>query len=548
MSILDQMPAFKSRLFNSAPKQEKEWLQQKLVECRELSQKLQECFNDSLLSMPQDYKVNCESSEGQPRYKIVCPYCLKDFQVQDLLFRANVVPDYSGNYRNSFEPEEDDRYGDHWEGLTGDRGETVRPHILDMRPENGEISQVTLLDLKGQQHTMAYNNDARRLMQSFKTVNVMDRYGHRSAVRICPECHTELPNDIGFVPNYIFTLLGNTNCGKTVYIRRLILSLCAGNFMGGEYFGQVVNDESVGLEDSFIQGARRTFEAGVPLSEATQMVYLRPVIIRLINTHTRSEIYITLFDYPGEAMWHPEDQYFQDIAARNLNNSNGWIVVFDSGSLEDVHRSLEPEYQQIPDFDVAALEQRADPNQIIDQITKVYAYGQAISKPVSFVLSKSDLIGKCQNQFLGVGLNPNATFLRQPSVHQRVDLDDLYTCDLEIRRFLQSLQPAVNVAQADYFTQRNNAWFAVSSTYVSPENGVIPERMRARGLRDTCALEWLLYRCGQLPGESRSSNLDVAEWAYTFQHGAPGYRDLMKQRAEAYQDVQDLENALRQRG
>ena len=54
---------------------------------------------------------------------------------------------------------------------------------------------------------------------------VKDKFGGISKERICPHCHNTLPEVIGRYPNYIFSMIGNTSSGKTVYLQRLKSSL-----------------------------------------------------------------------------------------------------------------------------------------------------------------------------------------------------------------------------------------------------------------------------------------------------------------------------------
>jgi hypothetical protein len=492
-------------------------------------------------SIPDDQPPLERDSKGH--YKIVCPYCLQKYEISDLLFQAAAVPNGMGEYTSSFEPEEDEEHVKFWKDM-GTGCEAIRPHILDMDPQAGEITSVQFLSPNGiDRQELPYDANARANMAQFQVMMVTDKYGNKSSDRICPKCHTVLPVDIGFVPNYIFTLMGNSYCGKTVYLRRLTLSLCTGKFMNGEYFGTVVNDEARSLGDSALNEAQETFRPNVALAAATDIGFIRPVIIRLINRTTGKRIFITLYDYPGEGIWKVDEKFFQGLAQNNRENANAWLMMYDAGTMETIHRLLPPECRVLEDLDSASEEQKATPDRIWSHVVEKYCQGQRINKPIAFVLSKSDLILACRNKLGGIALDADPTFLKSPAPHEKVDLEDLYHCDREIRSFLSSMDTGV-VGNGDFFTNYNNAWFAFSATGVPLVDGCIPEDSIPHGLRDTSALEWMLYRCGEIAAENRSGSQEVTDWACLLQTGDRQYREKRVARAELSQDVALLQRAL----
>jgi hypothetical protein len=496
---------------------------------------------DLNLRNPNDLPPLERDSKGH--YKIVCPYCLSKYEVKDLLFHAAAVPNGMGEYTSSFEPEEDEEHVRHWKDM-GTGCEAIRPHILDMDPAAGEIASIQFLSPNGiDRQDVPYDANARANMAQFQVMMVTDKYGNKSSDRICPECHTILPVDIGFVPNYIFTLMGNSYCGKTVYLRRLTLSLCTGRFMNGEYFGTVVNDEARSLGESAINEAQETFQPNVALAAATDIGFIRPVIIRLINKTTGRRIFVTLFDYPGEGIWKVDEKFFQGLAQKNRENANAWLMMFDAGTMSTIHRLLPEENRVYPDLNAASEEQKATPDRIWGQVVEKYCQGQRINKPIAFVLSKSDLILACQRKLSGIALDSDPTFLKAPPLHEKVDLEDLYRCDREIRNFLSGMDTGV-VGNGDFFTNYNNAWFAFSATGSPLVDGCIPEEAIPHGLRDTSALEWMLYRCGEMEAENRNVSMDVVDWACLLQTGDRQYREKKMARMEMSQDVALLQRAL----
>jgi hypothetical protein len=313
--------------------------------------------------------------------------------------------------------------------------------------------------------------------------------------------------------------------------------------MKGEYFGTVVNDEARSLGESAINEAQETFQPNVALAAATDIGFIRPVIIRLINKTTGRRIFVTLFDYPGEGIWKVDEKFFQGLAQKNRENANAWLMMFDAGTMSTIHRLLPEENRVYPDLNAASEEQKATPDRIWGQVVEKYCQGQRINKPIAFVLSKSDLILACQRKLSGIALDSDPTFLKAPPLHEKVDLEDLYRCDREIRNFLSGMDTGV-VGNGDFFTNYNNAWFAFSATGSPLVDGCIPEEAIPHGLRDTSALEWMLYRCGEMEAENRNVSMDVVDWACLLQTGDRQYREKKMARMEMSQDVALLQRAL----
>ena len=508
------------------------------------------------LKRPQD--MNTLERDESGLYKIVCPYCLEKFEIADLLYRANVVGDYTGNVLEgkSFGLEEDQAFQEYWENIGANTQEVNRPHLLNPEPAAGEIQSVTLekKDELGRigRETLPYDEQTREAMKQWRVIHMTDRYGHQTDVRVCPHCHTELPNDMGFVPNYIFSLIGNTSCGKSVYLLRLVKTLIEeGNFMARQFTCQSVNDEKE-LEYKKTTQAKEVFssgENGKTMLEATPVGFIRPEIIRLINMETNEKIYLTLFDYPGEAIWQStENTFFRNLSQKNFDNSNGWIFLFDAGTLPFVNEHLNEKLRQV-DLQKAEVEQRATPKEIFNQVHDIYAYGGYFVKPIAFVLSKSDMIQSCLGDLQGHFVEHEPRFLCNPQPHGKVDMRDLYQVDQELRSLLATTGVVEN---GDLFCQKNCAWFAVSSTTVPLEEGRIPTGAVPAGLRDTDPLEWLLYRCGVFEGELEPEDPlagKITDWATSFQiPDMRTYKEKIQECEGLYQQIQEEQEKLRKLG
>ncbi len=482
------------------------------------------------LDRPQD--CNTVERDENGNYVITCPYCLEKFKVCDLLFRAKTREDANGELMECFEPQTDTKYANFWEKMGVNDIESLRGHILDMDPSKGEIYSVTFeTNAIGGKETVPYSSEVRERMKKQKVVRLEDRYHIDVTERVCPYCHTQLPGDIGFCPNYIYSFMGNSSCGKTIYINRLILTLTSGKFLDGNIFGIGANDEMAALGETAKDGAKAIFTVtGQSLADATDVGYIPPIILRLQEMETNRKYFITLFDYPGEAIWKDDDAFFQRLAENVRKNSNGLLFMFDSGVTLD--HDLPDQYKVIKSkesFD-RVDPARATAEQVISRIYATTFNGNAVDKPVALILSKSDLMTVCMDKLIGLIWGNKPNFLIPTPPHQKVMLTEMYKCHKDVTAFLNNKEQSA-LATARAMCNGNHAWFAVSSTSFPLVNGTIPEGATVSGLHEADPLEWLLYRNGHLAADFGPQNdlaKDAQRWAAAFQ-------------VEAYDKLKQLE-------
>ncbi|MCD8144611.1 MAG: hypothetical protein LUD79_04650 [Oscillospiraceae bacterium] len=502
-----------------------EVLQTRLTELKKIHDNMDQVRSQIKQDRPEDCLPHMIDGEGN--ISVTCPYCLTRFGIYDLRFRSKYMTTATGDPKG-FPMEEDEQYLNHWEEMGINGIEPMRGHILDMDPASGEIATITFqTDLHGGQETVPYNAAARERMHRERIRKVTDRHGLETTERVCPNCHTELPGDIGFCTNYIYSLIGNSSCGKTVYLYRLILSLTSGTFLNGAFSSAIANENTLRelkpeLTGTLIKTAKECFQyTGDPLADATDVGYIPPIILKMKEQKTNQTFMITLFDYPGEAIWLDNDDFFNPLTANVRNNSEGLLFMFDSGIALDSH--LSDEYRG----DTAAArntdEAGAAASDVLTRLHDVYFHlEESLGKPAAMVLSKSDLIGTCADRLMGSALSTSApTFLQPAPAHKAPDLCDMYCCHQELITFMNTQDPgATNTARA--MTDGNYAWFAVSATGVPLEYGIIPQGAAIAGLRESQPLEWLLYRNGQLSGAFPNTGdpqtvREARRWAASFQ-------------------------------
>ncbi len=440
-----------------------------------------------------------EKDEGSDYYPIVCPYCLQKFHVWELQFRTNTVND--GGLANGYPLEDDEKFAEFWENMNVPVVSQL-PFVLRV----DDVANVKAVQLWGSEEWLPMNNPETGKKIARQAIRqVRDKFDTPSSRRICPHCHNALPDVIGKYPNYVISMMGNTSSGKTVYLKRLLAELMDGNLLLDRKISVApVNSSRLEIR----QEARRMFEETIynneKLSDATPVGYMEPEILDLIsnNQHTL----LTLFDFPGEAIWEKNvTPFFQQLAQRNNENTDGWLFLFDSTSLSTVRSCirLHGDEDMLSVKDPEDPYENAEPGDVLDQFIRQFAVANNIRRPVAFAFSKADMISRYAED---LQIPTELLCLNHPGATRSrscVDLDELRKCDEQLRRILGGdhvLDSAKNYCPVHIFA-------AVSATGTEVKEGHLQQRAPARRVLDP--LEWLLWMVGAMPGVACASQ----EWA-----------------------------------
>ncbi len=454
-------------------------------------------------------------------FVVVCPYCLSKSHVWDLEFRANCDSDtVEGNGIQRFYPEEEDaEYARFWEDMKEPR-DARKPFVLRV----GDTENVRAVRLWGSSEWLDVSTaEGLDRIHHRAVCQVKDKFGNTTKERICPHCHNTLPELIGQYPNYIFSLIGNTSSGKTVYLQRLKSSVLHAGPLPGRMMSLQLLDESTLHVD---QETRRMFVDTVQqqekISDATSVGYMKPVIMEL--QQGEEHILITLFDFPGEAIWEENrTPFFKSLMQRNSENTDGWLFILDSTTLPAVRSCVQAcDEEELLSVKLSGDSQRdaqesAEPMYILSEFTKAFGLGNQVKCPVAFTFSKSDIIRyfvQKDDPNLLPGLNEETLFLQQDLKPKRdkVELDELHRCSRELERFLEEDMVVTNARNSCPL----HAWFAVSATGVEVRDGIL--QAVAPPCRVTDPLEWLLWMMGAVPGVANRSK----GWARQLGASTPG--------------------------
>lgn len=442
--------------------------------------------------------------------EIVCPFCMKRFPVWELEFRSTSPIDMDGQ---GFGTETDDKYVEFCEAIgrpTQNQEQNAVLNISDME----KVKEVRLWD----QEWIPNIPDNWTRIAKKPIWQVRDKFDNISNKRICPECHNHLPEEIGRCPNFIISMMGDTFSGKSVYLKRLLLSLLNNGFLPGWELTVTVtytdpneaNESRPAIKrelESIFKPRNEDSDTG-KLPAATPIKYHYPIILELKKGAEKR--LVTLFDFPGELIWRlrgDEELFHKKLMNRLNENASGWLFLLDSTTLDPVRQLV------LRNNDEAYLSQEgtgdptlnADPESVLMEFSDIFGAGNPIKTPVALVLSKADMIARYSEQLeeAGYAISKNSPFLSYTpkTGRARVDLDDLWKCHRAIEEFLAGNQ--VLTAARNLCLQY--AWFTASSTGVPIKAGQI-SGATAPAMRVVEPLEWLLWVLGAYAGEYSGQN------------------------------------------
>jgi len=545
---------------------------------------------EAILSRP---AVGCEKiPEENGFYKVNCPYCLRSYEAWELEFRAVVdkgmtssgtkgggmagketernrtnflkdtdsspfggkktqqiqaplaeqhqKDDADEKSSNYFPMEKDARLAKFSKEFGLDEDHKIYGKVLSMTNNNGDISRV---EFHGNPNVMLFEKAKTYMEETRAPVKrVWDKFGHMTEERICPHCHNKIADRAGNLPSYVIVFFGNTSCGKTVYKIRLLHeiyskhALLPGNpVMGGKYYMEKGLDGlgTTSIEELYQRSfGNATANPGTAIVEGTEVKYIYPITMTL-QRNGRELALLTLFDFPGEAIWGGEDKAgFVSLMQDRLREVDGIIFLLDPTYLPVLQKNLPKEYRDsskeanIDRTDWAMLEKlnqkKASPSTVLQEgFVKNYLSGGGIlDVPMAIVYSKADLFRKLLDLYhtgkirdteveeMTDGLSEPPLFLsnwvnrrvagRTRRDHTSVDMGNILEAGRELERFVGD-DVLEDLLRNNFKRSQLFAMSAVGAPveFTKSEGGEdkhnVPE---AAALRVTEPLEYLLWMFG----------------------------------------------------
>ena len=340
--------------------------------------------------------------------KIICPYCFKEFDHDQVHFRVETVKndgyDLSDIEHESdlqkkeemqlsmyFQPKDDKDYKNFWEKY----GATTELTTNNERTRFGcEVYQLPIIDpesseaqrcLRLQQHENGQSDYF--IYDGYGMVlGVEDIYGAVSHRRVCPNCHNPLPNGYGKNEIKFISVIGVTRSGKTVYISQLLKHM-------ESYMSSLLRMTAVARDNrvtNFLDN--NVVKRNIPLPDSTMAGRLSQPMTYDIVKENREHETIVLFDIAGE---NCKDAVEMEKYGDFVLHSHGIILLISPNQM-----GLVENYGEV-DGDKNTQEDAAPPKVVLDTI-----YNTIVDKkqgpceiPLAVCISKSDFFA----DDLGVG-------------------------------------------------------------------------------------------------------------------------------------------------
>lgn len=364
--------------------------------------------------------------------EIICPYCFKHFEHENVHFKAEtafteqdmeqestLIVDSENPFeslmeemekgsaaalaetqeverKRRFEKKTDERYEAFWADFPGSQSDwEYRDHPVLIRNHTDMV--------KG-----AFNTDEDGFVNS-----ALDVYDKRTYVRICPFCHNPLPPTYGKYPVRFISTVGITSSGKTVYLSQLIRN-----------FKTIMANADIGCfslstedEENFL--ARNPVSKGVrlPLGTATESLS-RPLFYNVISgdqTYT-----LVFYDIAGENCVNPRGM---DKFGPFIRHANGIIMILDP-----------KQFRRIGGLGNDTASPDAVLNAMYLSFLNAAGTGGRVSVPLVVALSKSDTLIQDPNFSQNSNIFQDVDYFYKPGFHE----EEFRNINAEVRRFLMN--------------------------------------------------------------------------------------------------------------
>lgn len=464
------------------------------------------------------YKDSIKEKDADGFYPIICPHCLNKFKIWEAEFRAftggastNLWGDVDEDL-NYFPAEVDEKFDAFEKNISGATG-NMQGKILKLFDSNGdpagEVQTVTLMNLEDgtAAETLRMENLTSSILNKRPIYSVVDKYNRRHTQRVCPHCHHVVANAVGIFPSYIIGIVGNTMCGKSVFLETLGGKLSEGILLGDHLTGLAAEGKDWSIR---LREMRAKADRGEGLLMGTSIKFMPPNIFTCSRAESGERFLLNIFDFPGEAIRAGgESDSFRSQYITKIPEVDGWMFLFDSGSFNTVYEALDATGNHRY-LDV--LEDDFTPIEILNSFRSSYLEQGPFTVPVAFVVTKIDLVRHTKSWLMdnkpGI-IESNPVFLmennHQEIWHQKhVDLDDISECASRLENlFSANTSDAIMLRTAQNAVDGGRAaWFGVSSTGAPVEKN--EKAARGTPLRVTEPLQWLLWMLGIVGGEGEN--------------------------------------------
>jgi len=310
-----------------------------------------------------------------------------------------------------------------------------------------------------------------------------------TTLRICPQCHSQLPTHSEFIHSKILAVIGGTSSGKSHYIATMIKQLRSVIRPNFDVRVRSVGDAT--RRNYFKYYYRRVYREKLLLdqtqSAGANPVVREPLIYRLefpCWCFSVPAINLVLFDAAGEDI---EDENTIALYNKYILHASGIIFLINPLQIEAVC-----EYLECPPDGGELIQHTLDRN--IELFEKHGLKSKRkIKIPTAFVLSKSDVLEPKEGRPPLVG-GDSLLFEDVPHV-RKYDLRDFEMVHEEVKALLDDWGEGELLSTAQRF--KPHGFFAISALGCNPDKKTL--KIPSINPRRCCdPILWLLTQLGYL--------------------------------------------------
>lgn len=361
--------------------------------------------------------------------KIVCPYCFRDFNRSDVMFRCN---------NDNCENIKDDSLSEFW-----GQERKIQP---------------------------AFSNNLgtfARLLDKMPNSATCPSCNRESYSVICPHCHNRIPKPMVEKKGYIISIIGARSSGKTNYITVLIDQL----MMHGEKLGElgimasgISDDSKDNTQNRYANDFYNVLFKRKELPPQTQVGDKKSKVPLIYTIHNKNvpPLYLVFYDTAGENF---NERKNIENNVRFLDESDAVIFLFDTFAIPYVHEKLNLKQDIELEYDVILaniIEHFTDGNK--EKAAKHF------KKPMALAFSKIDAILQNADAFAdtsipGMSLDQNSPYLQGNGV----SMSDIDGMSDGIRTALKLWKQGnfINNVEANY---KNLKYFGFSALGSAPND------------------------------------------------------------------------------
>ncbi len=315
----------------------------------------------------------------------------------------------------------------------------------------------------------------------------------KTSIRICPNCHSELPYTIGDYKDLIFAVIGTKEAGKSHYISVLIDKIMNEIGEGFDANLQPLDDDTIKRyrEDFYNPVFRKreiimaTRSGRADASVKIPLIYTLSFMEKGIfnKKKIRDVATIVFFDTAGEDM-DAEDT----MATENkyIYNSAGIILLLDPLQLPNVRSQLPPG-TPLPSENTEIVDIIPRTAKLIRKARKL-RQDQLIDIPLTLTFSKIDAIDSL--------LDPSS-ILKVPGNHPgKFNIGDFETVNSEMEAYIREWK-GVELIQKLKHNFKNYAFFGMTALGCNPHGTQKISKLRPHRVEDPFL--WLLWQHKLIP-------------------------------------------------